>query len=289
MSESDDAYSTAPYDSYERERLGNVRPPQWRNPQPADSYHLVVLGAGTAGLVAAHEVAALGGKVALVERGVLGGNCLNIGCIPSKAIIRTSRLYAEMRNAEQYGAHAPADICVDFPAAMERMRRIRARISRAASAGRLIAAGVDLFFGHARFTGTDSVTVEGATLRFKRALIATGARPDRPSIPGLTGAGYLTNESVFDLTELPARLLVIGGGPLGCELAQAFCRFGSHTIIAQERPLFLPKEERDAAQILSDSFARDGWRFGSTPRPSTYASSAGRSSSTWSATTTRAP
>ena len=258
MSESDDAYSTAPYDSYERERLGNVRPPGWHNPQPANSYHLVVLGAGTAGLVAAHEVAALGGKVALVERSVLGGNCLNIGCIPSKAIIRTSRLYAEMRNAEQYGAHVPADICVDFPAAMERMRRIRARISRAASAGRLIAAGVDLFFGHARFTGTDSVTVEGATLRFKRALIATGARPDRPSIPGLTEAGYLTNESVFDLTELPPRLLVIGGGPLGCELAQAFCRFGSRTIIAQQVPLFLPREERDAAQILSDSFARDG-------------------------------
>src|SRR6185437_4467975 len=124
MSESDDAYSTAPYDSYERERLGNVRPPGWHNPQPAKSYQLVVLGAGTAGLVAAHEVAALGGKVALVERSVLGGNCLNIGCIPSKAIIRTSRLYAEMRNAEQYGAHVPAVICVDFPAAMERMRRI---------------------------------------------------------------------------------------------------------------------------------------------------------------------
>ena len=100
--------------------------------------------------------------------------------------------------------------------------------------------------------------MDGATLRFKKALIATGARPDTPSIPGLAEAGYLTNENVFDLTELPRRLLVIGGGPLGCEMAQAFCRFGVQTIIVQKRPLFLPREERDAAQILSDAFARDG-------------------------------
>ena len=138
------------------------------------------------------------------------------------------------------------------------MRGIRARISRADSARRLTAAGVDVFFGEARFTGTDALDVDGATLRFKKALIATGARPDTPAIPGLVEAGYLTNENVFDLTELPRRLLVIGGGPLGCELAQAFCRFGAQTIIVQKRPLFLPREERDAAQILSDAFARDG-------------------------------
>ncbi len=115
-----------------------------------------------------------------------------------------------------------------------------------------------MFFGEARFTGTDTLVVDGAKLRFKKAMIATGARPDTPSIPGLVEAGYLTNENVFDLTELPRRLLVIGGGPLGCELAQAFCRFGAQIIIAQDMPLFLPKEERDAAQILSDAFARDG-------------------------------
>jgi pyruvate/2-oxoglutarate dehydrogenase complex dihydrolipoamide dehydrogenase (E3) component len=138
------------------------------------------------------------------------------------------------------------------------MRAIRARISRVDSVQRLTAAGVDVFFGEARFTGTDVVAVDGATLRFKKALIATGARPDMPSIPGLLEAGYLTNENVFDLTELPRRLLVIGGGPLGCELAQAFCRLGAQTIIAQKHPMFLPQEERDAAQILSDSFARDG-------------------------------
>jgi pyruvate/2-oxoglutarate dehydrogenase complex dihydrolipoamide dehydrogenase (E3) component len=253
-----DLASTSPPDAHERERLDNVHPREWRNPRPAGRYSLVVVGGGSAGLVAAHAAAALGAKVALIERDLLGGDCLNVGCVPSKAIVRTSRLYAEMRNAEQYGAQPPADIRVDFPAVMQRMRGLRARISRADSARRLIAAGVDVFFGQARFTGTDALAVDGAPLRFKKALIATGSRPDTPSIPGLVEAGYLTNENVFDLTELPRRLLVIGGGPLGCELAQAFCRFGAQTIIAQKRPLFLPREERDAAQILSDALARDG-------------------------------
>ncbi len=258
MQHCDDPFSTAPYDSFERERLKNLRPADWRNPPPADRYDLVVVGAGTAGQVAAYTAAALGVKVALVERGLFGGNCLNIGCVPSKAIIRTSRLYAEMRNAEKYGVHTPADIHVDFAAVMRRMRAIRARISRAASVRRLIAANVEVFFGEAWFTGAAELTVDGATLHFRKALVATGARPDTPSIPGLAEAGFLTNENVFDLIELPRRLLVIGGGPLGCEMAQAFCRLGAQTIIAQEKPLFLPREERDAAQILSEAFARDG-------------------------------
>ena len=258
MQQQIDPSTIRPQDAYERERLQNVHPAGWRNPPPAERYKLVVVGAGTAGLVAAHAAAALGAKVALIERELLGGDCLNVGCVPSKALIRTSRLYAEMRSAEHYGAQIPSDIRVDFPAVMQRMRRIRARISRADSVRRLTAAGVDVFFGEARFTGPDAVKVDGATLRFKKAVIATGARPDVPSIPGLVEAGYLTNENVFDLTELPRRLLVIGGGPLGCELAQAFSRFGAQTIITQGLPLFLPKEERDAAQILSDAFARDG-------------------------------
>lgn len=253
-----DFNSTAPQDAHERKRLENLHPQGWRNPQPADRYSLVVIGGGTAGLVAAHAAAALGAKVALIERELLGGDCLNVGCVPSKAIIRTSRLYAEMRTAEQYGAQVPADIRVDFAAVMERMRGIRARIGRVDSVQRLVAAGVDVFFGQARFTATDALTVDGLRLRFKKAMIATGSRPDTPSIPGLVEAGFLTNENVFDLTQLPRRLLVIGGGPLGCELAQAFCRFGAQTIITQHWPLFLPREERDAAQLLSDAFARDG-------------------------------
>lgn len=249
---------SAPADAAERTRLENVHPRDWRNPQPADRYHLVVIGAGTAGLVAAHGAAMLGARVALIERNLLGGDCLNVGCVPSKALIRTSHLYADIRNAAHYGAQVPESIEVDFAAIMARMRGIRARISRADSIQRLVAAGVDVFFGRARFTGRHTVNVDGKHLHFRKALIATGARPELPTIRGLTEADCLTNENLFDLTALPRRLLVIGGGPLGCEMAQAFRRFGAHTIIAQDKPMFLPGEERDAAQLLSDAFARDG-------------------------------
>ena len=238
--------------------LVDVRPPEWQNPTPRDRYHLLVIGAGPAGLVAARAAAALGAKVALIERYRLGGDCLNNGCVPSKTLIRTARVYAEMRNATNFGATPPDAVRVDFPAAMERMRRIRARISRVDSAARLAHEGIDVYFGNARFVGRDVVDVGGTRLSFKKALIATGSRSILPTIPGLADARYLTNESVFDLNELPPSLLVIGGGPLGCELAQAFARFGARTIIAHDEPLFLPKEERDAAQMVSDALARDG-------------------------------
>ena len=249
---------SAPHDACERERLANVRPPGWHNPQPAARYKLVVIGAGPAGLVAAKGAAALGARVALVERDLIGGDCLNVGCVPSKALIRTARLYAEMRNAAHYGTRAPDDVQVDFAAAMARMRRLRSRISRWDSIDGLAGAGIDVFLGPGRFVSGDTVDVDGARLRFDKVVIATGSRPDMPDIPGLDKVELLTNENIFDLTELPKRLLVVGGGPLGCELAQAFSRFGAATIIAQDMPLFLPKEERDAAQLLSDAFARDG-------------------------------
>ena len=232
--------------------------PSWRNPAPRGPYHLLIIGAGPAGLIAARAAVRGGAKVALIERNLLGGSCLNNGCIPSKAILRTSRLYREMRDAEHFGGRVPGGIAVDFPAVMERVRRIRARLSERGSAERLAAMGIDLHFGEARFAGPDSVTVGGNVLRFKKALVATGARPVRPPIPGLEEAGYLTYENVFDLTECPQRLLVIGGGPVGCELAQAFARLGSRVTLVEEDPMFLGHEERDAAQLLSDALARDG-------------------------------
>jgi pyruvate/2-oxoglutarate dehydrogenase complex dihydrolipoamide dehydrogenase (E3) component len=238
--------------------LNNVHPESWINPRPADRYNLAILGGGYAGILTALEAVKTGARVALIERNLLGGVCLNAGCISSKAMIRTSRLYAEMRNAGRYGAQRPENIQVDFAGVMERMRRVRSRVSRRRSAHELKAGGVDVFFGEACFTGPDAIAVNGETLRFKRALIAAGARPAIPSTPGLEEAGYLTNETVFELNECPQKLVVIGGGPLGCELAQAFCRLGSQVTLVQDEPLFLDQEERDAAQILSESLARDG-------------------------------
>ena len=249
---------TSPIDAFEVERRSNVWPPGWINPEPAGRYHLVVLGAGPAGLVAARGAAGLGARVALIESTAIGGDCLNIGCVPSKALIRTARVYADIRHADRFGACVPGAINPDFAVAMAHMRRLRGRISRSDSISDLAAEGIDVFLGKGRFTSNQIIDVDGARLRFDKAMIATGARPDTLTVPGLAEAGYLTNENVFDLVELPRRLLVIGGGPLGCELAQAFSRFGSQVIIVQNMPLFLPKEERDAAQLLSDSFARDG-------------------------------
>ncbi len=247
-----------PVDRFHQALLDSLHPPTWRNPASAPRYDLVVIGAGPAGLTAARGAAAMGAKVALVERGLIGGVCINTGCAPSKAIIRTARLYADMRDATDFGGQSPGEITIDFAAVMQRMRRVQARLARGDSVQRLNEAGVEVFFGEARFVGPGAIAVAGETLHFGKAIVATGARPMTPTIPGLAEAGYLTNETVFALTECPPRLLVIGGGPLGCELAQAFCRFGAHVILVQDEPMFLPREERDAAQILSDALARDG-------------------------------
>ena len=256
-----DASQLLPNDAHNARLLTLVRPPAWRNPAPEPRYNLVVIGAGTAGLNCAAAVAGLGGKVALVERHLMGGDCLNVGCIPSKMLIRSARVAADFRNAEEFGVRPPGDVEADFEFAMERMRRLRARIGQNDSAARFRQLGVDVFFGDARFSAPDSVMVGDVTLRFAKAVIATGARPVEPKIPGIAQAGYLTNETVFNLTRRPARLLVIGGGALGCEMAQAFHRLGSKVIIVQREPRFLPQEEREAVQLLQQSFQRDGMQL----------------------------
>jgi pyruvate/2-oxoglutarate dehydrogenase complex dihydrolipoamide dehydrogenase (E3) component len=247
-----------PKDEFNQTLVSNVHPPDWKNPEPAGCYNLVVLGAGTAGLVTAAGAAGLGARVALVERHLLGGDCLNVGCVPSKSVIRSSRAVADVRQAHSFGTQLPDGAAVDFPAVMRRMRRLRAGISQHDSAGRFRDLGVDVFLGEARFVSQNAVEVAGKTLCFKKAVIATGARAVEPPVEGIAEAGYLTNETVFSLTERPGRLAVIGAGPIGCELAQAFCRLGSEVALIEMASQLLIREDPDAAQILSNALRRDG-------------------------------
>jgi pyruvate/2-oxoglutarate dehydrogenase complex dihydrolipoamide dehydrogenase (E3) component len=196
--------------------------------------------------------------VALVERHCLGGNSLNSGSIPSKAIIRTAQVLSSLRDDEEYGAAPFERPSTDFQAAMQRIRRIRTRIAEYHAVERLQAQGIDVFFADARFVEAHVVIAGQTPLSFEKAIIATGARPRSSNIPGLDQVGFLTSDSIFDLVELPKRFGVIGGGALGCELAQAFCRLGSRVTIVQNEPKFLPDEERDAAELLSMSMSRDG-------------------------------
>jgi pyruvate/2-oxoglutarate dehydrogenase complex dihydrolipoamide dehydrogenase (E3) component len=250
-----------PWDEHNRTLVANVRPPDWINPAPRGRYNLVVVGAGTAGLVSAAAAAGLGARVALIERGLMGGDCLNVGCVPSKALIRAARAAADVRRAGELGVRVPDGVRVDFPAVMERVRRVRAALSPTDSARRFAGLGVDVFLGDGRFTGPDAAEVGGAALRFKRAVIATGARAAAPPIPGLAAAGYLTNETVFELTALPRRLAVVGAGPIGCELSQAFARLGSAVTLIESEAQILIREDRDAALCVERSLARDGVRF----------------------------
>jgi pyruvate/2-oxoglutarate dehydrogenase complex dihydrolipoamide dehydrogenase (E3) component len=249
--------SLLPDDAHDRALVANVHPPAWVSPTPAPRYNLVVLGAGTAGLVCAAGAAGLGARVALVERDLMGGDCLNVGCVPSKALLRAARAAAAVRGAATFGVHA-APPAIDFAAAMERLRRVRAGLSPNDSAERFRGLGVDVFLGPGRFTGRDAVEVAGKTLRFSRAVIATGARAATPPIPGLAEFGVLTNENVFTLTELPPRLAVIGAGPIGCELAQAFARLGSKVTLVEVLPRILAREDADAADLVRRALVHDG-------------------------------
>jgi pyruvate/2-oxoglutarate dehydrogenase complex dihydrolipoamide dehydrogenase (E3) component len=198
--------------------------------------------------------------VALVERDLMGGDCLNVGCVPSKALLRAARAAAEVRRAKEFGVTA-GEPQIDFASVMERVRRVRAAISPHDSAERFRRLGVDVFLGEGRFVNEDTVEVNGARLLFGRCVIATGARPAIPDIPGLKEARWFTNETVFTLTELPRRLLVIGGGPVGCELGQAFARLGSKVTLHTRDGSVLPKEDYEAASVVRDQLRADGIDF----------------------------
>lgn len=257
---SNDTFPIAqPLDKHNRLLISHVHPGDWQNPTPKRRYHMVVVGAGTAGLVTAIGAAGLGARVALVERALMGGDCLNAGCVPSKAIIRAARCVASVRDAAQFGVHLPEGAAsVDFGKVMERMRRLRAGISAHDSAQRFSDQGVDVFLGQATFTGQRSVRVGSSELKYSKACIATGSRAVLPPIPGLREADPLTNETVFSLTELPPRLAIIGGGPIGVEMAQSFARFGSEVTLIEGGAGVLTREDRDAARIVERAMRRDG-------------------------------
>lgn len=247
-----------PWDAHNQKLVSNVHPADWKNPTPAPRYNLVVIGGGTAGLVSAIGAAGLGAKVALIEKHFMGGDCLNVGCVPSKAIIRAARKAAGVRDMAEFGVNVPNGTTVDFGKVMERMRRLRADISPHDSAKRFTELGVDVFLGAGKFTGPDTIEVGGQTLRFTKAVIATGARAAAPPIPGLKDVPYLTNETLFSLTELPKRLGVIGAGPIGCEMAQSFARFGSEVFLIEATHGILPREDRDASEIVRAVMEREG-------------------------------
>jgi len=267
-----------PWDAHNQKLVSNVHPADWKNPASGPRYNLVVIGGGTAGLVSAVGAAGLGARVALVEKHFMGGDCLNVGCVPSKAIIRAARAVAAVRDAGEFGVDigpitpslSPSDgeraaegrvrgtVAVDFGKVMERMRRLRADISPHDSAKRFSELGVDVFLGAGKFTGPDTIEVGGQTLRFAKAVIATGARAAAPPIPGLNDVPYLTNETLFSLTELPQRFGIIGAGPIGCEMAQSFARFGSEVFLVEAEHGILPREDRDASEIVRTALDRDG-------------------------------
>jgi pyruvate/2-oxoglutarate dehydrogenase complex dihydrolipoamide dehydrogenase (E3) component/uncharacterized membrane protein YdjX (TVP38/TMEM64 family) len=245
-------------DAHDKQLIENCHPTKRVNPKPVGKYNLVVMGAGTAGLVCAAGAAGLGAKVALIERNLMGGDCLNVGCVPSKGIIRAARAAHDARDGAEFGIRHRAQPEIDFAAAMERMRRLRAGISQHDSVERFSKLGIDVFIGDGRFIDQSAIEVDGRRLNFDRAVIATGARAAEPPIVGLKETGYYTNETIFTLTELPRRLAVIGAGPMGCELAQCFQRFGSAVSLLTDGAEILPKEDRDAAAVVRRRIEADG-------------------------------
>ena len=243
---------------FNQKLIDNVQPKDWINPTPNGKYNLVVIGGGSAGLVAASGASSLGAKVAIIEKGLLGGDCLNYGCVPSKGLIRAAKAAAGVADAGRFGINVPEGVSVDFNTAMGHVRKVRSDIAPHDSAQRYTDMGVDVYFGAAEFIGPNKVQVDGQTLEFSKAMIATGSHPAHIPIPGLAETGYLNNESVFNLTEQPKTMAVIGAGPIGSELSQAFQRLGTQVILIDMADHILPREDADAAEIIQEQLIKEG-------------------------------
>jgi pyruvate/2-oxoglutarate dehydrogenase complex dihydrolipoamide dehydrogenase (E3) component/uncharacterized membrane protein YdjX (TVP38/TMEM64 family) len=228
----------------------------WPKPASFDR-NLVVIGGGSAGLVAAYIAAAVRAKVTLVEKHRMGGDCLNTGCVPSKALIRSARFLAQTRRAKEFGFQ-PVEARFDFADVMRRVREVVRQIEPHDSVERYTALGVECLRGEARITSPYSVDIDGRELTTRSIIIATGARPAVPPLPGLEHIDYLTSDNLWDLDELPERLLVVGGGPIGCELSQSFARFGSRVTLVEAAPRLLIGEDSEISLRLTQRFREEG-------------------------------
>ncbi|TYO99014.1 pyruvate/2-oxoglutarate dehydrogenase complex dihydrolipoamide dehydrogenase (E3) component [Geothermobacter ehrlichii] len=222
-------------------------------------YNLVVLGAGSAGLVTAYIAAAVKAKVALIERHKMGGDCLNTGCVPSKALIRTAKMLGYARRAKEFGLKK-MEVEFDFAEVMERVQRIIAEIEPHDSAERYRELGVDCILGEARVTSPWTVEVDGRTLTTRAIVVATGATPFVPPIKGIEQVDYLTSDTIWELRELPQKLVVLGGGPIGCEMTQAFTRLGAKVTLVEKGPQIMGREDADAADFIRQRFEAEGAR-----------------------------
>ncbi|CAI2361352.1 unnamed protein product [Moneuplotes crassus] len=246
-------------DKHNREVLDNCRPLNWTNPSSDVKYDMVAIGGGAGGLVSSITAAVSGAKSAIIERNLMGGDCLNTGCVPSKAFIKAAKVAHTCRNASKFGVMFEGEMKIDFARVMERMREVRAEIAEHDSVYKFAKKyGIDMYLGDAKFLNEGEIDVNGQTLKFEKCSIATGGHPYVPDIEGLSDFPYLTSENVFNITEQPNHLVIIGAGPIGCELGQSFARFGTRVTMLSKTNRFLPKEDPDAAAFLHQSLMDDG-------------------------------
>jgi pyruvate/2-oxoglutarate dehydrogenase complex dihydrolipoamide dehydrogenase (E3) component len=251
-----------PLDEHNAELLNEVHPRDYESKAPYEEYDLIAIGSGAGGLVSSKQASRRGAKSALISEHLAGGDCLNVGCVPSKALIRSAKAVSQVKSAAEFGI-ITGDYKVDFSAVMTRVRKCRATIAPADGHSGTEAAGTHIFQGRGVLTGPNTVEVNGKTLKFKNCVIATGGRPTVPDIPGLKDSPYTTNEQLFNLEELPPRMIILGAGVIALEMAQCFALLGSKVIVVNRSSRLFESKGGDpeAAEILERELTKDGVTF----------------------------